>query len=677
MTTASTTAAVMLLAVFPVAAGSGSEVRGPDPLAERVRPRLLLTAERLEELRRLRHTTHREAWAVAKGEADAMLGVPLPADRSKAHNAYRNHGKMLAGLALAYRVTGERAYLDAARRWLTALVRFDSWDGSAHLGRASFATGVSLAYDWLYDELEAAERAEIRARLLKEGAILHEALGRTPRLLSNHCHNELCGLAMIGYTLWGDAAEAEAFARRAEEVAGQMLEHAPLDGAWSEGVSYWGYGHSYFLRMLEAKRLLGRGDEFARSDFLRRTGDYFLYLSLPEAHWKRGTVVFNIADSPLHGGAHTGPILRRLASAYGNGVYQHLADALMPLERTSEFPGGGRAEPHGAWLHFLWYDPGVKPIGPDALPTFKHFTDMDLVTTRSGWDSDAVALAFHCGPGPGHRNMADPRRIEMNGFGPGHAHPDINAFSIFARGEWLAVDPGYARVKQTRDHSTVIVNGEGQAGEGSEWLDYMAFQSRQPTPAITRAESNPVYDSVIGDAGNIYKDAARLRRFRRQILFLKPDTFVVADELATSGPSRFEWLLHAPEKSLSVAPDGAFVVSRGRARLSVRWLRPADASARVISRPTGSDGFDPTDCLVVQKEGVETFPALAVLTVLAEGEAPPRVSLEGDRLRVDRGQRRWIVRVRAEGGTAADALLELTEPPPPREGAYRFVRSAP
>jgi hypothetical protein len=104
-----------------------------------------------------------------------------------------------------------------------------------------------------------------------------------------------------------------------------------------------------------------------------------------------------------------------------------------------------------------------------------------------------------------------------------------------------------------------------------------------------------------------------------------------------------------------------------------RW--PADVSAGVISRPTGSDGFDPTDCLVVQKDGVETFPALAVLAVHAGGEAPPRVSLEGDRLRIERDGRRWVVRVRSESGSGADALLEPTDPPPPREGTYRFVRS--
>jgi hypothetical protein len=160
-------------------------------------------------------------------------------------------------------------------------------------------------------------------------------------------------------------------------------------------------------------------------------------------------------------------VLPRLASAYGNGVYQHMADALMRLERPGDDPSGRREGAHGAWLH---------------------------------------------------------------------AHPDINSFSIFARGQWLAVDPGYSRVKDTRDHNTVIVNGKGQAGEGGQWLDYWAFQQRQPAPAIRLAESTSTHDTVLGDAGAIYVDEARLRQFRWQVLFLKPDVFVIADDIEAQGP---------------------------------------------------------------------------------------------------------------------------------------------
>jgi hypothetical protein len=639
------------------AAASGGD--RPDLLAAGAQPRVLLTAGRLAELRVLRETSHREVFAVAKAEADVYLALPLPADRSRAINAYRAHGQALPGLALMYRLTDDRAYLEAARRWLLCLVGFDTWDGSQNLGRASFATGVSLAYDWLHDALSPVELAEARARLLREGRILAPVVAAQHRLLSNHLHNEICALAMIGYALWGEGKEAERFVAIAEEKARLTLEHAPADGAWPEGVSYWGYGLSYFLPMLEAKRLLGRGDDFATNPWLRATGDYFVYLSLPEAHWSKGTVAATIADAPLDGGRHGGAVLRRLASACGNGVYQHMADALMSLERPRDGPSAPREGAHGAWMHLLWYDPAVRPTPPDGLPTMRHFADLDLLSLRSDWSKDAAVLIFHAGSGPGRRNMADPQRAAMRGFGPGHAHPDINSFSVFARGQWLAVDPGYSRVKETRDHSTVIVNGRGQAGEGGAWLDYWAFQQRQPAPAILRAESTRAYDSVLGDAGGIYVSEARLRHFRRQILFLKPDVFVIADDLAAEGGSRFEWLLHAPEGSLSLADGGAFEITRPGVRLGGLFLRPASARVRVISRATGSSGFDPTSCLVVEMTDVEGARPLAVLAVLREGEAAPLVRLAGGQLQIRKGGAAWTVRVVDEPAAPEDPLVVL------------------
>jgi hypothetical protein len=651
----------LALSLAGAALASSGDVGHPDRLASGARPRVLLTADRLAELRAVRDTSHREVFAVAKAEADAYLARPLPADRSRAVNAYRSYGQALPALALVHRLTDDPAYLEAARRWLRCLVSFETWDGSQNLGRASFATGVALAYDWLYDTLPAEDRAQARARLMREGRILAPVVAEQHRLLSNHLHNEICGLAMIGYALWGEEKEAQRFVAIAEDKARVTLEHAPPDGAWPEGPSYWGYGLSYFLRMLEAKRLLGRGDDFAGNAWLQKTGDYFVYLSLPEAHWSRGTVVANIADAPLDGGRHSGMVLRRLASAYGNGVYQHMAGALMALERPREGRAGTREGVSGAWMHFLSYDPAVPPSPPDRLPTMRHFADMDLVSMRSGWGENAAVLVFHAGSGPGRRNMGDPQRAAMRGFGPGHAHPDINAFSIFARGQWLAVDPGYSQVKDTRDHSTVIVNGKGQAGEGGKWLDYWAFQQRRPAPAILSAESTPAWDSVLGDAGNVYVDEARLRRFRRQVLFLKPDVFVIADDLAAQGASTFEWLLHTPDGSLSLGDGGTFEIARPGVRLHGVFLRPSSARARVVARVTRSSGFDPTSCLVEQMAGQSARP-LVVLSVLREGEAAPGVRLEGDRLGIRKGESEWAVRVVDEPKAPADPLLVVESP---------------
>jgi hypothetical protein len=44
---------------------------------------------------------------------------------------------------------------------------------------------------------------------------------------------------------------------KARERTERIIGHAPPDGAWSEGVQYWEYGTSYFLRWLEALKSSG------------------------------------------------------------------------------------------------------------------------------------------------------------------------------------------------------------------------------------------------------------------------------------------------------------------------------------------------------------------------------------------------------------------------------------
>ena len=166
---------------------------------------------------------------------------------------------------------------------------------------------------------------------------------------------------------------------------------------------------------------------------------------------------------------------------------------------------------------------------------------------RSSWEEDATLVGFRCGPGPGHANQAKPERLANRGYGPGHQQPNINHFVIYANGTWLAIDPGYTKLKETQNHNTILINGHGQAGAGGKWLDYMAFQNREPAPKITLAETTGDYDYIIGNAGNIYVDEAGLEYFERQLMFIKPDVIIIADRLKCKAGSTFEWLLQANE----------------------------------------------------------------------------------------------------------------------------------
>lgn len=140
--------------------------------------------------------------------------------------------------------------------------------------------GSALLYDWLYDELGPADRTAVSARLEAEGEILMREHSYW-RLLSNHCLIETAALGAAGLALGPGSEPGARFIKRARERTELIIEHAPLDGAWSEGVQYWEYGTSYFLRFLEALKTTGTADYYPRYNWFKQTTYFPIYFSLP------------------------------------------------------------------------------------------------------------------------------------------------------------------------------------------------------------------------------------------------------------------------------------------------------------------------------------------------------------------------------------------------------------
>jgi hypothetical protein len=606
-------------------------------------PRLMLNPERIAALKAEITTTRHELWPPAFENAQEFSRETIPAMRD-ANNRYRRFGDTMPALGLAYHMTGDRQYVAAADRWLKGMLAVPEWRGSENLGRSAWVTGAALLYDWLHDVLPSETRARVRDRLVAEGEILLRETSYW-RLLSNHCLIETAALGLIGLTLQGEHERAPALLEIARERAELIIEHAPLDGSWGEGVQYWQYGLGYFLRFLEASRTAGDRDYFPRYEWLKQTGLFPIHFSVPG----NPIETVNIGDSGMND--YVASFLMYLpASVYRNGYSQDYGNKTRST-KPYKF----------SWLDFILYDPGVAPLDFTTQPRFHHFADNGFVMMRSGWDAGSSLLAFHCGPGPGHRNQADPRRLERRGFGPGHAHPDINGFSFFAHGQWLVLDPGYVREKWTRDENTILVNGHGQAGEGGVWLDYMAFQNRVPAPRILRAETHPKFDYVIGDAGNVYVDEAGVGHFRRHLLFLKPDIVVVLDDIATTRPSRIEWLLQARDAARETEP-GRFEIAASGTRLWVRPILPAWIEAKIHTREiraASTAGRLTTLNIAAQTEARATF--LVVHCALPDATAaPPVVDFKDGQIGIRHLGMTWRVQVDDPATTSDPARPLLT-----------------
>lgn len=225
-------------------------------------PRLYLTAERVAQLRSAITTTHAEIWGVVKQQADSVAGSRPPVfEKAKDSSGdeqlwQREVGNKLPYVAMAYLLTGEKKYLDAAKEWSLASCGYPHWGlGSSRDGKDLAAGhqlfGLALVYDWLYSDLDAGTRETIRRTLIERGAVMFTAASRRTSFLQNHLWVDACGLAAAGYALAGDP---EAGKQASEWIAMAMEKfrrtEAALgpDGASHEGVGYWGYGVEYMLK---------------------------------------------------------------------------------------------------------------------------------------------------------------------------------------------------------------------------------------------------------------------------------------------------------------------------------------------------------------------------------------------------------------------------------------------
>jgi hypothetical protein len=514
-----------------------------------VHPRLYLDAGQVGELRRNLGTTHSNLWLDFKVLADRAVSQGPPAYRERDNSSgdeqlwQREVGNALPSLALAWLLTRDQRYLESARRWSLASCRYPTW-GLGRIDGMDLATGhqlygLGLVYDWCHADLDEATRRTIREMLVRRSTAMFEAAATgkawwRQSYLQNHLWVNVCGLAVSGMALADEVPDAPLWVGLAQEKFQLTMAALGSDGASHEGVGYWEYGVEYLLKYMSLARSQ-LGHDFYGSAWWRNTALYAQYLALPRQAWTRNLSVVDIADCPR--GHWYGPdyLLRGLAHEYRDGHAQWLAQQVQEARV---------AAPGAPWLNLLWYDPRVKPQPPGDLPTLRHFDDMGIVAARSDWSGRESLLVFKCGPYLGHQAVSN----FTYDAGGGHVHPDANHLVLFGAGEWLLRDDGY-RAKWSGQHNTLLVDGQGQLGEGAQW--FQAKQAIKAFPRILRCASTPELDQMSGDAGDAYPASLGLRRYQRHVLFLKPDVLLVCDDIVTDRPRALELRFHPESRALS------------------------------------------------------------------------------------------------------------------------------
>ena len=540
-------------------------------------PRIYVTPDTLGEFRARRLGPAKQAWEDIKRSADTLIETSLPklqllpeperkpGGRGKVfymrgsqafvpkgytvRSANRDANRAMV-LALAYLLTEDTRYGEAAKQWLLAVshVRIDLHmkDRTSHDSVVyCFEYGLkkmAIAYDYVHQLLGESERREVLGAIEYHGEAAYGWCRDKLKLHLNYqnSHGQQCMHALLTTTL-AVATEFPAAREWADYLVRQYVNRVAWgsnDGGYSEGQTY-SHKVSFILDGLCALRTATGLDVFQKPRW-RNTGDFWLYCMSLNYWWNHWGDCYPLL-MPMYGSGSDAFITNFLAAMTGNRYVKWWSDTV--VADPSRFPF--------AYLS----DCGLEPKPPVDIPQARLFAEVgQLAAYDRFYDHHGNRIFF---------------RSSQWGAAS-HAHADQNSFVLHAGGEILAPEAGYYTYcgdtyhnqfsRQTVAHNSILVDGAGQP------------KSITSKGNITAFFNAPRYSFFVGDASDAYGD--RLSKFLRAVLFIRPDVFIVYDELGAPNPLEFTWLLHSFEAADIVPSAATMTVQQRDMRLLVRHVTP-------------------------------------------------------------------------------------------------------
>ena len=533
----------------------------------------------------------------ASGTHKTTAATPIP--------NVKEWGAQAAECALAWRFTGERKYLDKARRMLVSSVA--AYRAACRNGRAVswYSTSRILAlsaYDWIWEGLAPEERREIIVPLVQHVEDVQPGPDK-PKIVRRNSSGPETGFYGVQSLLWysGLAAYGDGFCdglalsqlRRGHDLCLEMVKFradgAGDDGALSSAVpGYCMFAYPWAHFNFFHTWLSATGENLAAS--------YPGLALFP--NWIYWTWIQNEArpEMPLYCGFGDDQHKQNILPV--DRLYEHMsqyihffrdanpAAARLAASLRGRAPGKSFAAdwPMYPFL-FGGEDDSVKPYPAAELENpplhARHFENLGQIVMRSGWKGDSTYCTFTAGA-----------KLRM------HKHYDENNFTIYKH-DFLALDSGTRGVEtdwnlrhyyaQTVAHNCVLVRRpneplprywgpvyDGPEGKNNDGGMY------EGSAKVLAFETNDDFTYIASDATVLY--GGKCTEAVRQFVHLLPDVFVVYDRVGAANPEDAKaWLLHVKDEP---AIEGRVLrADCGKGRLFCETVLPEDAKLEKIGGP--------------------------------------------------------------------------------------------
>ena len=467
-------------------------------------------------------------------------------------------GGNLPTLGMAYQLTGDKKYADAAYERMKIMAGYYSWDPKGkdlNIGECSKYVGIG--YDLIYDALTPEERNVVVSAIVR--LVLDVRLGKP-----NGNYNNWNPVTNGGFGV-GAIAIMDEQPNKAAEMISQCVGAIPLsllqyypDGGFPEGVGYWNYMSSALFEFTSGLQETF-GSSYGLEDFkgLEETANLLVYTQGP----KKG-LRFKYGDD--NNKAVGSDVLFYLAKRYNNPLFaEYQFDYIKDHKAYADFA------PYWCTDEMLSYtDGGYDNLVPDRF--FNGHTP--LVTMRSSWEDENALFAGIKGGYPQHS----------------HHDLDIGTFLLSALGvEWaLEIYPdhrdrvGFPSVSRLtrymhyaaspQGHNTLLFNPgmfypEMDYGQELNTLSKIEEFYTDEKSSYTILDMSDAYRKYVGTA----KRGLALINNRRE--------FILQDEITGKASNLTYWFMHT-NQDIEVNGNEAILTDvTGEKRLYCKILEPANA----------------------------------------------------------------------------------------------------
>jgi len=509
-------------------------------------PRVYTTAENLDEFRALADTNEQAARirsyyvGIAERELLQPLNVPedipMPTEEERKNDVrilQKLRGNAAAAyspalnLAFAYLLTGDQRY---ARRSLDIMLACCKWDVN---GATSYKTqdqihreimmNFAMGVDWCWDVATPEERQIIIEHVLRRMDDMERLLDSIPTSpYDSHGWTAYGFIAIAGVALYGETPRAEKWLRSIIPTYTAVLPPwGYQDGGWSQGTGYYRYSTQTNRDPMDVFKAAGITDLYGKA-WIMNEPLWALYAVSPTSYGTFGDEAHEQHDQGPYRSYHP-ELFYGIAANIDNeqvaGLSNWIADHY-------GFDGAS-----GMQMYMNTKALEKEAIIPYDYPLSHEFSDIGwVVMTDDLISKDKIQMTF--------------KSSHWGSFN--HSQADQNSFYLQAYGEELAGRGGYydayhtthdsGFTRKTGAHNSVtMATNRGQTddeihakGEITAYLNHMDF------------------DLATGDATAAYK-TNRLDYFERHIIYIRPDIFVVVDDLDSyrNKKEKYEWWLNA------------------------------------------------------------------------------------------------------------------------------------